>query len=85
VFFIKDELNRMGYDSFDKKGLSIYTSLDLKTQKMAEEIVADEVEKAKKLHITNGAVVILDVKTGNILAMVGSKNYNATDIDGKLM
>ncbi len=83
VFYVKDELAKMGFDNFEKEGLSIYTTLDMGVQKEAEKIVADEVSKAKNLHITNGAVLVLDVKTGEILAMVGSKDYYAADIDGK--
>ncbi|MEK9143127.1 MAG: penicillin-binding transpeptidase domain-containing protein [Patescibacteria group bacterium] len=39
-------------------------------------------EKAKKLKVGNGAAVVIDPKTGEILAMVGSKDYSATDSGG---
>jgi membrane carboxypeptidase/penicillin-binding protein len=39
--------------------------------------------KVGRLKISNGAALILEVENGDILAMVGSKDYNATDIDGK--
>jgi membrane peptidoglycan carboxypeptidase len=67
----------------ERQGLKVVTSLDLETQENLEEITKDEVDKDKKLGISNGAAMVLDVKSGDILAMVGSKDYFATDIDGK--
>ena len=43
---------------------------------MAEKIVAEEVANDAYLNLSNGAAVITDPKNGDILAMVGSKNYN---------
>jgi 1A family penicillin-binding protein len=56
-------------------GLKVYTSIDLDTQQMAEQAVADEVAKLSSLDVSNGAAMITDATTGEILAMVGSKNY----------
>jgi membrane peptidoglycan carboxypeptidase len=61
----------------------VRTSLSLETQKMAQEIVEKEVEAVKNLRINNGAALVLNPKNGEIWAMVGSKDYFATDIDGK--
>lgn len=84
VFYIKNILEtEYGYTNLEKQGLTIKTSLDLETQNLAEEIVAEEIGKVKKLNIKNGASLVVDVKSGDILAMVGSKNYYAKDIDGK--
>lgn len=85
VFYIKNLLEtKYGYVNFERQGLKIYTSLDLNIQKEAEKIVKDEVDKVKKLKISNGAALVLGVKNGDILAMVGSKDYNANDIDGNV-
>ena len=85
VFYIKNLLeNKYGYVNVERQGLNIYTSLDLNVQKEAEKIIKDEVGKVKNLKISNGAALIIGVKDGDILAMVGSKNYNATDIDGNV-
>ena len=43
---------------------------------MTEQIVKEEIAKLKGYNATNAAVVILDSKTGEILAMVGSYDYN---------
>ncbi len=84
VFYIKNILEeKYGYKNLEKQGLMIKTSLDINIQTEAQKVVAEEIEKVKRLNITNGAALVLDVKTGDILAMVGSKNYWATDIDGK--
>jgi len=83
VFYVKNYLEKLGFTDVGRRGLTVFTSLDYEIQKEAEKIVKEEVEKASKLKITNGASIILDVKTGDILALVGSKDYFATDIDGK--
>jgi 1A family penicillin-binding protein len=84
VFMVKQWLEeKYGYTNLEKQGLIIKTTLDLKTQKETQKIVTDEVKSITRLNITNGAALVLDVKNGDILAMVGSKDYNATDIDGK--
>jgi 1A family penicillin-binding protein len=83
VFYIKNYLEKLGFTEVSRRGLKVITSLDYEIQKEAEKIVKEEVAKASKLKITNGASVVLDVKTGEILALVGSKDYFATDIDGK--
>jgi membrane peptidoglycan carboxypeptidase len=84
VFYVKDYLkNELGFDNVNQRGLTIITSLDLDLQKKAEQIVKEEVEKDKGLRISNGAALITEPKSGQILAMVGSKDYYAGDIDGK--
>ncbi len=85
VFYIKNLLeNKYGYINVERQGLNIYTSLDLNTQKEAEKVVEDEIKKVKKLNISNGAALVIGVREGDILAMVGSKNYHASDIDGNV-
>jgi len=84
VFYIKSLLEtEYGYTNLEKQGLIIKTSVDLETQNFAQKVVAQEIEKVKKLNINNGASLVIDVKSGDILAMVGSKDYLAKDIDGK--
>jgi len=64
-------------------GLRVTTSLDLNLQNMAQKAVTDQVAAEKYLTVSNGAAVIEDVKTGEILAWVGSKDYFAKDIPGQ--
>lgn len=77
VTYVKERLiAKYGYASVEKGGLSITTSLDLSKQEMAEKHVAEEVAKSAYLNFTNGAALITDPKNGDILAMVGSHDYN---------
>jgi 1A family penicillin-binding protein len=84
VFYIKEKL----IETYGKKithegGLKVKTTLDLDIQNKAQEIVKEEIAELGKAKVSNGAVVITDPKTGQILAMVGSKDYFADDIDGQ--
>ncbi|MFA6518048.1 MAG: transglycosylase domain-containing protein [Candidatus Shapirobacteria bacterium] len=84
VFYIRDYLkDKMGIENIGRQGLTVKTTLDLDQQLIAEKIVKNEVEKVRGLGISNGAALVLEVRTGKILAMVGSKDYFANDIDGK--
>lgn len=84
VFYVKESLtDKYGAKMVNEGGLKITTTLDLEIQNYVQEIVASEVAKLTKMHVTNGAVLITQPKTGQILAMVGSKDYFANDIEGK--
>lgn len=83
VTYVKEQLiEKFGEHEVEEGGLRVTTTLDLSLQEKAEEIVKEEVEKAKKLQVSNGAAVVLNPETGEILAMVGSKDYEATDSAG---
>jgi penicillin-binding protein 1C len=84
VFYVKDQLEKIyGEDLVEKGGLQVTTSLDLSIQEESQKIVAEEIDKVKDLNITNGSVVVMNPKNGEILAMVGSKDYFDTTIDGQ--
>jgi len=77
VMYVKKLLvERFGEAMVEAGGLKVTTTLDLDLQKEAEEVVAEEIEKVIYLNITNAGVVVLDPDTGEILAMVGSRDYN---------
>lgn len=85
VMYIKQQLvDQFGEGLVEAGGLRVTTSLDWKIQEEAQKIVAEEIEKAKGLKVGNGAAVVLDPKTGEILSMVGSKDYFAKDYDGNV-
>jgi 1A family penicillin-binding protein len=76
VMFIRSQLSeRYGARYVSQGGLKVYTTLDLDLQEKVQAIVTDEVEKIKNLNVSNGAAMVTDARTGQILAMVGSKNY----------
>ncbi len=80
VMYVKDYLVRKyGISMVEKGGLTVITTLDLKEQQMAQQVVSEEVENNLYLHLTNGAALITNPKNGDILAMVGSKGYNSPD------
>lgn len=67
---------KYGEKTLEEGGLKVYTTLDLNLQKIAEEAVSAGVENnVKKYNAYNAALVAEDPKTGQILALVGSKNY----------
>lgn len=65
-------------------GLQIQTSLVPELQTLAEEIVAKQVDALADKNVTNGALVALDPTTGQILAMVGSKDFWGDKISGQI-
>lgn len=84
VFYVKEQLTeKYGLQKLTEGGLKVTTTLDLDIQNMTEIIVASEVAKLKKSNVTNGAALVTDPSTGQILAMVGSIDYFSNDIDGK--
>ena len=60
----------------------IITTLDLGLQSRIENIIQFDLAFLTKFNIENGAVVVLDVKKGEILAMVGSRDYENAEIQG---
>lgn len=76
VMYVRSLLaEKYGERIVSQGGLKVYTSLDLPTQQMAEQVVKEEVNKLASLNVTNGAAIIEDPRNGEILAMVGSKDY----------
>ncbi|GIW61169.1 MAG: hypothetical protein KatS3mg089_0021 [Patescibacteria group bacterium] len=85
VFYVKDLLvAKYGIKTVEQGGLKVTTSLDLALQERAQATVAAEIEKIKRLNVSNGAALITRPGTGEILAMVGSKDYFDDSIDGKV-
>lgn len=83
VAYVKDQLvEKFGAKMVEGSGLRVTTTLDWKLQQKAQQIVREEVDKAKNLKVSNGAAVVIDPKTGEIFSMVGSKDYSATDSTG---
>ncbi|MBI2597114.1 penicillin-binding protein [Candidatus Daviesbacteria bacterium] len=77
VMFVKDSLSqKYGQRSVSQGGLKIITTIDLNMQEKVEKIVAEEVNKLGPLNVKNGAAMVVEAKTGQILAMVGSKDYH---------
>ena len=84
VMLIKELLyQKYGKQLTEEGGLSVYTTLDYGLQKIAEKAVSDEINKiGKKFWIKNGAALVTKPKTGEVLTMVGSKDFFDEGIDG---
>jgi 1A family penicillin-binding protein len=76
VFYVKDLLSKKyGPEIVERGGLKVYTSLDLDVQDFAQQTVAKEIAGLEANHVGNGGALITQPGTGEILAMVGSKDY----------
>lgn len=73
TLWVKESLERIyGQRYLKEGGLKVYTTLDWELQKLAEEVLVEGVEKNKKYGAQNAALVALDPRNGEILALVGS-------------
>jgi 1A family penicillin-binding protein len=86
VLYVKSLLEKKyGERIIEEGGLRVITSLDMRIQNIVQNAVTTEVNKlGKGYHVTNGAAVVTDPATGEILAMVGSKDYFDDTIDGNV-
>ncbi|OGH16657.1 MAG: hypothetical protein A3C22_00030 [Candidatus Levybacteria bacterium RIFCSPHIGHO2_02_FULL_37_10] len=85
VLYIKDLLiKKYGEKIVEEGGLQVTTSLDSKIQEFAQNAVSENISSLKGYHVTNGAAIVTNPATGEILAMVGSRGYFDTQIDGNV-
>lgn len=85
ALFVKEQLvDKYGEDMVERGGLRVTTTLDLDLQEFTENAVKTEVGKLKSANVGNGASLVTNPKTGEVYAMVGSKDYFAEDEDGKV-
>ncbi len=84
VEYIRQYLeNKYGEKIVRENGLKVITTLNYDLQAKAEEIVNKyALENEKTFDAENAALVAIDPKTGQILVMVGSRNYFDKEIDG---
>lgn len=83
VDYVRVELENMfkeqgGSTYVGTAGLKVYTTLDWDIQELAQSTVAD-IDNKKQIGASNAALIATDPNTGEIIAMVGSKNYNGED------
>jgi membrane peptidoglycan carboxypeptidase len=85
VFYVRDYLEeKYGKDTVLNGGLKVITTLDYQLQEKLEKIVRDGAfENDKKFKAKNAGLVAIDPKTGQILAMVGSRDFFDTEIPGQ--
>jgi 1A family penicillin-binding protein len=86
VMYVKELLaEKYGEKIVETGGLKVTTTLDLETQKIAQEVIDKwGPQNLKRAGAKNAGLVAIDPKTGQILAMVGSRDYFNTEIDGNV-
>lgn len=85
VMYIKDLLvKEYGEDQVARGGLTVKTTLDLNVQDILQNEIDTELKTLEKLNVKNGAGLVVSPKTGEILAMVGSRNFFDSKIDGQV-
>lgn len=85
VMYVREYLTeKYGELTVEQGGLQVITTLDSFKQALAEEVVTELAENNLVWQASNAALVALDPKTGQILAMLGSKDYFDEEIDGQV-
>lgn len=84
VFFVREQLEReFGRSVLEQSGWRVITTLDVDLETKAEEIVKNgAIANEEKVRAENAGLIAIDPKTGDVLAMVGSRGYFDPDIDG---
>jgi len=85
VFYVRQQLeNDFGQATIRQGGLKVITTLDWDKQQKAETAVTDGISKIEQYGGSNAALVSFDAHTGQILAMVGSRDYFNEAYDGNV-
>jgi membrane peptidoglycan carboxypeptidase len=84
--YVQPELEaRYGRDALYHGGLSVTTSLDLGLQQKVHELLDQSIAQFEaQSNSHNGAVTVIDPRTGEILVMLGSRDYFRDDIQGQV-
>jgi penicillin-binding protein 1C len=82
---VRDSLvQKYGEDKVNLGGLRVTTTLDLDLQNYFQASLSAELKKVAALKISNGAAIVTHPNTGEILSLIGSKNYYDDEIDGQV-
>jgi len=84
VMYIREQLARQyGEEALAERGFKVITTLDYELQAEAEEIVKrNALKNETTFNASNAALVAIDPTTGDLLTMVGSRDYFDENIDG---
>ena len=84
-FYVKDWLEqKYGKEMVESGGLQVTTTLDPDLQKIAKKSIDDNMARNLRYGANNAALVALDPRNGQVLAMVGSSDYWNEEIDGQV-
>ena len=85
VMYVKELLeNHYGPRLVERGGLRIKTSLDIDLEERLEDVVKTHINALKPFRVGNGAALVTNPKTGEILAMVGSHDYFDATYEGNV-
>ncbi|MBI5876429.1 MAG: PBP1A family penicillin-binding protein [Chloroflexi bacterium] len=85
VYYARQQLeDKFGAQNLYKLGLVVTTTIDLDWQAAAERIAKTQLDKLKAQNATNTALVAMDAGTGDVLAMLGSIDFDSKEIGGQL-
>lgn len=84
IFYVREYLeSKYGADAVESGGLQVITTLDYDLQKRAEDTLTKAaLSNEKNFNASNAGLAAIDPKTGQVLAMVGSRGYFDKKIDG---
>ena len=85
VNFVRNQLETM-YDpqTIYRSGFTVYTTLDPTLQDQAQQIVKQQIYTLADRHVSGGALVAIRPLTGEILAMVGSPDFDNDEASGQV-
>lgn len=85
VFYVRDLLYEMyGEETVLTGGLRVHTTLDLDLQNVAQASLSAEIDSLERYRVGNGAAMIVKPNTGEILAMIGSRDYFDATAEGQV-
>ncbi|HLF72852.1 MAG TPA: penicillin-binding protein 1C [Anaerolineales bacterium] len=92
IWIVKDQIDKLTSSGIldPRQSLVVHTTLDLDTQRFAEETLKRRIDEfrnedfAVSRNVNNAALVVIDPRNGEILALVGSADYFDESIDGAL-
>jgi len=76
-------LERYGEDTLYKGGLRIYTTLDMRMQATADQAIRRAIDDAQRQHLKaqQGALVVIDPRTGYVRAMIGGYDFRKSQFN----
>jgi len=86
VMYVKKQLiEKYGQRQVEQGGLKVITTLDINQQNVAEKIITQRAERNEEIfQASNAALISIDVKSGEVLSWVGSKDFFNQEIDGQV-
>ena len=84
MYVMKLLLTQYGQERLNTGGLHIKTTLDLALHNDTQKSLTNYIASLFRYRVKNGAVLITNPRTGEVLSMVGSVDYWDADIDGQV-